>query len=77
VLGIVGIWPLTGVGSIAALILGIIGAGQIKRSGGNEKGTGLAVAGIVLGAIGLVLVILFIALIVALRSSNNAGVLGG
>lgn len=50
ILGIVWIW---GVGSIVALILGYSAKAQIDRSGGTESGRGMAVAGIVLGWIGI------------------------
>ena len=40
-------------GSIAAVIMGHIALGQIKESGGREQGTGLAVAGLVLGYMGV------------------------
>jgi hypothetical protein len=41
-------------GSIAAVIMGHMALGQINRSGGREQGTGLAVAGLVLGYMGVV-----------------------
>ncbi|MBI4259674.1 MAG: DUF4190 domain-containing protein [Actinobacteria bacterium] len=51
VLGIVWIY---GVGSLLALIFGLLARGDIDRSGGAQGGRGMAVAGIVLGIIGLV-----------------------
>ena len=59
VVGIVWIW---GIGSILALALGYSARSQIDRSGGTETGRGMAIAGIVLGWIGiggLILVLLF------------------
>lgn len=50
VLGIVWIYWI---GSILALIFGYIAKGQIDRSGGDQTGRGLAIAGIVLGWIGV------------------------
>jgi hypothetical protein len=50
IVGIVWIW---GVGSIVALALGYSAKAQIDRSGGMETGRGMAVAGIVLGWIGI------------------------
>ena len=50
VLGI--IW-LYGIGSILALVFGYIARGQIKRSNGREGGNGMAIAGIVLGWVGV------------------------
>jgi hypothetical protein len=36
-------------GSVAAIVMGHVALGQIKRSGGRQTGKGLAIAGIVLG----------------------------
>lgn len=62
VLGLV--W-LMGVGSILALVFGYIAKSQIDRSGGRQTGRGLAVAGIVLGWVGVAALIGMIALMVA------------
>jgi small-conductance mechanosensitive channel len=56
--------------------LGIIGRGQIRRSGGSEKGSGLALAGIVLGALFLAVVIAAILFLVT-RNTNDSGLLSG
>lgn len=37
-------------------IFGLIGLSQIKNSRGAEKGEGLAIAGIIVGAIGLLII---------------------
>lgn len=70
VLGILWIW---GVGSILALIFGYIGKGQIDSSGGTQSGRGMAIAGIVLGWIGIGGLILFIIAIVASTSGGSYG----
>ncbi len=57
VLGIVWIY---GIGSILALVFGYQAKGQIDRSGGRESGRGMAVAGIVLGWVGVGALVLFI-----------------
>lgn len=61
-LGILWIW---GIGSILAIVLGYGAKAQIDRSGGTQSGRGLAIAGIVLGWIGvagtIVLLLLFAA----------------
>lgn len=57
VLGIV--W-LYGVGSILALVFGYQAKKQIDMSGGRETGRGMAIAGIVLGWVGLGLLALVI-----------------
>ncbi|CAN5522440.1 hypothetical protein BH20ACT23_BH20ACT23_13500 [soil metagenome] len=60
VLGILWLWWL---GSVLALIFGYVGKNQIDRSGGQESGRGMAIAGIVLGWIGVgtltVIILLF------------------
>jgi hypothetical protein len=50
VLGIVWIYWI---GSILALIFGYIAKGQINRSQGRQTGRGMAIAGIVLGWVGI------------------------
>lgn len=59
--GILGFTLCPGLGSILALVFGYIARGQIKRSEGREGGNGMAVAGIVMGWIGTILLILTIA----------------
>jgi uncharacterized protein DUF4190 len=66
VLGIV--W-LCGVGSILALIFGFVALGRIKRTG--EGGRGLAIAGIVLGSIGAVMLVISIAAIAGSSSDDD------
>jgi hypothetical protein len=68
ILGLVG-WPFCGIGSIVAVVLGFIARGQIKASGGRQSGDGMALAGIILGCIGIALMALWIVLAVA--NSNN------
>ncbi|MPZ51372.1 MAG: DUF4190 domain-containing protein [Acidimicrobiia bacterium] len=50
VLGIV--WAM-GIGSILALVFGYVAKGQIDQSPGDQTGRGMAIAGIVLGWIGV------------------------
>jgi len=71
VLGIVWIY---GIGSILALVFGFVGKAQIDRSGGRETGRGMAIAGIVLGFIGIAGAIL---LIIAFIEAARSGVLPG
>ena len=59
---VLGILWLYGVGSILSLIFGYISLGQIKRDP-RQKGKGMAIAGVVLGwvgIVGLIIVIVFI-----------------
>jgi Domain of unknown function (DUF4190) len=50
VLGIV--W-LGGLGSLLALVFGLMARSQIKNTGGRQGGNGMAIAGIILGIVGL------------------------
>jgi hypothetical protein len=47
-----------GLGSLAAVVLGHLARGEIRRSGGRIGGTGLATAGLVLGYLGLAVTVL-------------------
>jgi hypothetical protein len=62
VLGIVWIY---GIGSILALVFGYQAKAQIDRSRGRESGRGMAVAGIVLGWVGVAGTVLMILLFTA------------
>ena len=62
--GILGLTLCAGIGSILALIFGYVGRGQIKRSQGMEGGSGMAMAGIILGWIGTILTILMFVLLI-------------
>lgn len=68
VLGILWIYWL---GSILAIIFGHIAISQIRRSNGWKTGKGMAIAGLVLGYIGLATLIFVIVFAVATRNSNN------
>jgi Domain of unknown function (DUF4190) len=71
VLGILWIWWI---GSILALVFGYVAKGQIDRSAGRQTGRGMAIAGIVLGYIGLGLLALFIVLGFAFGDSVDDGI---
>jgi hypothetical protein len=64
IMGIAGFTFLPALGSILALIFGYIGKGQVARSQGAQDGRGMAIAGIVMGWVGLILTIVFVGLIV-------------
>jgi len=68
VLGILWLWWL---GSILALIFGYIGKSQIDRSGGQQSGRGMAIAGIVLGWIGVGMLVLIIIFAVAVSPQSD------
>jgi hypothetical protein len=57
---VLGILWLYWIGSILALIFGYVARSQIRRSQGLQGGDGMAIAGIVLGWIGVGILILLI-----------------
>lgn len=57
---VLGILWIFGLGSILALIFGYVALSQVKRSG--ETGRGMAIAGVVLGWVGLAFLVLIIVL---------------
>ncbi|MGH2807440.1 MAG: DUF3105 domain-containing protein [Actinomycetota bacterium] len=76
--GIAGLTFFPILGSILALVFGYLGKGQIDRSQGAQDGRGMAIAGIVLGWIGVVLTLLITALIVVgIFAAVNSGVTEG
>jgi hypothetical protein len=56
---IAGFFWVAWLGSFLAVIFGHVALGQIKRSGGRETGSGLAIAGLVLGYLGIGTLVLF------------------
>ncbi len=54
-----------GLGGVLAVIFGFVARSQIKRSGDGQRGTGLALAGIIIGIAGVLAMALFIAVAVA------------
>lgn len=62
---VLGILFVGGLGSVLALVFGYIAKNQIDQSGGFEGGRGMAIAGIVLGWIGLAGIVLMIVLMVS------------
>jgi hypothetical protein len=68
VLGILWFWWI---GSVLALIFGYVGKSEIDRSGGRQTGRGLAIAGIVLGWIGIAAGIIAIIVVAASHSSTT------
>lgn len=66
VLGIVWVF---GIGSILAVIFGFVARKQIKDSGGRQSGGGMALAGIILGFVGVASLILWIVLVIAVTTT--------
>lgn len=66
VLGIVGLVTLCGcigfVLAVVALVLGIVSYGSIRNSHGRQSGSGMAIAGMVMGAVPIVLLVVVLIL---------------
>ena len=58
---------------IPAIILGILARKEITASGGRLTGSGLATAGLVTGIIGIILNVLFIALMIVVFATEGFG----
>jgi hypothetical protein len=71
VLGAVG-WIPCGIGSLVAIVLGFIARTQIRESQGRQGGDGLALAGIILGFIGVGIWLLLLILGATMGSSNTS-----
>ncbi len=69
---VLGILWIYGIGAVLALVFGYISRGQIERSGGTQAGRGLAIAGIVLGWIGVVGFVLFVILVATVDDPSNS-----
>lgn len=69
VLGLVPVIPV--IGSILAIIFGILAESQVNGSGGTERGRGMAIAGTILGVLGIIgfAIIVWI----AVHGSTNPG----
>jgi hypothetical protein len=57
---IAGFFWFAWLGSVMAVIFGHVALGQIKNSGGRETGSGLAIAGLVMGYLGIASLLLFV-----------------
>jgi hypothetical protein len=74
VLGIIWIYW---VGSVLALIFGLVAKRQIREAGGQQTGSGFATAGVVLGLVGLgILAIVVIIAFVSHFGSSSSSALG-
>ena len=62
---VLGILWLYWLGSILALVFGYIALSQIKNSEGTQSGRGMAIAGIVLGYVGVALIALVVVAAIA------------
>lgn len=71
----VGIIWLFGLGSIAAIALGYLGMKQIEASAGHQSGRAIAIAGILIGVVGLASMGILIGFLIS--SHNNTPLLPG
>lgn len=71
ILGVVGVTFLPGLASIPAIVCGFMGKNQIDQSNGTEGGRGMAVAGVVLGFLGLLLAVVFVLLFVFILDTTK------
>jgi hypothetical protein len=71
VLGIGGLLCCGGILGPVALALGIASRGKIRNSGGALRGDGLALAGIILGAVGILELLIVIIVIIANAASSG------
>ena len=67
---VLGILWIYWIGSILAIIFGLVAMGQIKRSTGRQSGRGMAIAGLVLGLVGVGILLLVIIAAAAVSSSG-------
>ena len=69
ILGILGV-PTCGLLGVVAIIVGLMAQADIRRSAGRLKGAGVAIAGIVVGALSLVMMLPAAAIFVAISLPN-------
>ena len=69
---VLGILWIYWIGSILALIFGYVAKSQIDRSAGRQGGRGMAIAGIVLGYIGVGVLALVIVFAIAFADDDNS-----
>jgi hypothetical protein len=64
---------LYGIGAVLGVVFGFVARSQIKRSGGMQKGKGLALAGIVIGLVSLIAIGVVVVIVVAAVHSHCQG----
>jgi len=69
---ILGILWIGGLGSILAVIFGHIARKEIREGRASAQGGGLALAGIIMGWVGIVALIAYIIFIIALNHAVNS-----
>src|SRR6266487_4799380 len=68
---LLGVAWFAGIGSVLALVFGYRARREIKRSGGRQKGLGLATAGIILGWIGIAMLLVAVGSGLALFAAST------
>ncbi len=68
---LLGVVWFAGIGSVLALVFGYRARREIKRSGGRQKGLGLATAGIILGWIGIAIMLVAVGSGLALFAAST------
>jgi len=68
---VLGILWLYWIGSVLALVFGYVAKGQIDRSAGRQTGRGMAIAGIVLGWIGVGAAAITLVFVIAVADDVN------
>lgn len=68
---VLGILWLGWLGSLLAVIFGHVSLGQIKKSRGAQTGRGFAVAGLVLGYVGVGVAVLIVVVVLAVGGSST------
>ncbi len=63
-----------GLGAVLAIVFGFIARAQIKKSNGMQQGSGLALAGIIIGIAGIVIgVVLVVVLVAVVHHCDQSG----
>lgn len=67
---VLGLIPCAGITSFLAVIFGFVSLSRIKKSNGQLGGKGLAIAGAILGAVWLVLLVFYFVFLALVTSSG-------
>jgi Domain of unknown function (DUF4190) len=67
----IGGFVICGLGFIVGIVLGYIAKNQIDQSGGAQEGRGMAVAGIIIGWVGIGLFLLGIAIVIIVAAATS------
>ena len=65
-------WCCLGVFGVVAIVLGVKARNEIRRSGGAQSGEGMALAGIITGAVAVLIGLIVLAIVIIAIASGNA-----